>query len=168
MAHILDNLKSGQRGFTLIEMLVALAITGFMISGVASTVSQVITVNALSANRMQVIKQVENAGNSLFRDAQMAKNAVPGTGTSLVKLTLTDLSTIEYTITNNQLKRIYTDHSNPAKNTTTLISENIDISDGMNSCSFNAPILTVKITASTGNLRPASETRTFQISLRPY
>ena len=72
--HRLGLLNKNQRGFTLIELILAIAITG----GITMAIFQVFTGNTRSTNHMIAVKQVQNAGYWLSRDTQMARDVVPG------------------------------------------------------------------------------------------
>jgi len=62
-----------QRGFTLIELIVAIAITGLITGGITTAIFQVFNVNTLSNNHMLALRQVQNAGYWISHDAQMAQ-----------------------------------------------------------------------------------------------
>ncbi len=64
-----------QRGFTLVELVVVVAITSIIASAVATTVFQLLTVSARSSAHMTAVKQVENAVHWLRRDVSMAQTA---------------------------------------------------------------------------------------------
>ncbi len=69
----LGLIHKNQRGFTLIELVIAIAITGLITSGITMTIFQVISGNARSSNHMIAIRQVQNAGYWVSHDAQMAQ-----------------------------------------------------------------------------------------------
>ncbi|MFW0860383.1 MAG: prepilin-type N-terminal cleavage/methylation domain-containing protein, partial [Dehalococcoidia bacterium] len=81
-------MHKSQRGFTLIELIIAIAITGIIIGGIVMTIFQVISVNALTANHLTAVRQVQNAGHWITSDAKMAQS-VATTGASGFPLTLT-------------------------------------------------------------------------------
>ena len=53
----------------LIEILVAIAVSSFIGIGIMAAISQMFTVNALSTNHVNAVKQVEKAVYWLSRDA---------------------------------------------------------------------------------------------------
>ena len=71
-------INKDQRGFTLIELIVAIAITGLITGGITTAIFQVFSVNALSNNHMLALRQVQNAGYWISHDAQMAQNITLG------------------------------------------------------------------------------------------
>jgi prepilin-type N-terminal cleavage/methylation domain-containing protein len=84
----LKSLKKNQTGFTLIELVVAMAITGILGVGVFTALFQIRNVNDTDNARMSAVKQVENAVYYINRDAQSAQTITPG-GDSGFPLTLT-------------------------------------------------------------------------------
>ena len=73
----LGLINKNQRGFTMIELMIAIAITGLITTGIAMAISQVFTVNAGSSNHMVAVRQVQNAGYWISHDAQMAQDIDP-------------------------------------------------------------------------------------------
>ncbi len=74
-------LHKKQSGFTLIEMIVALAITGILGAGMFSGLFQVRNANDAGNARMSAVKQVENALFHINRDAQSAQTITPDAST---------------------------------------------------------------------------------------
>ena len=62
-----------QRGFTLIEVLIALVITGLISVSVTMATAQLLSVNALSGGHMTTLRQVENAMYYINRDTRMTR-----------------------------------------------------------------------------------------------
>jgi hypothetical protein len=160
----------------MIELLIAMTITAAIGSAIGMTLFQLLSVTTTDKNRMEAVKQVENALHYLNRDAQSASSIVP-TGADF-PLVLTwnewnesdhDLSgpqhQVTYSIISNKLERTEQIGANPS---TMLVVANY-VSDSSN-CSINAdnpPVLTVNLTASIGGFRPVSESRTLQVQSRP-
>jgi len=77
-------MKLNERGFTLIELSVVVAIVALIASGATMGIFQVIKVSESSNNRMIAVRQAQNAGYWITHDAQMAQgiSADDDTGTA--------------------------------------------------------------------------------------
>lgn len=73
----LGLMHKGQGGFTLVELLVAIAISGLITSGLTLTIFQVFSGNARNSSEMTVVRQVQNAGHFISRDVLMAQVVTP-------------------------------------------------------------------------------------------
>jgi len=74
-------MRRRERGFTLIEVVVSLAIISVIIVAMAMTITTIVTNSQGTTERSVVLRQVQNAGYSISRDVQMAKNVIlDGTG----------------------------------------------------------------------------------------
>jgi prepilin-type N-terminal cleavage/methylation domain-containing protein len=69
----ISKVTKNQRGFTFIELIIAVAITTLIIGGIASALFQVFNVNTLNSNHMAATRQVQNAGFWISQDSQMAQ-----------------------------------------------------------------------------------------------
>jgi prepilin-type N-terminal cleavage/methylation domain-containing protein len=77
----LNRLHHNERGFTLIEILIALAITGFLAVGIGTAIVQIGSVSDISNSRVTAVKQIENAIHYINRDVQQAQKVeINGTG----------------------------------------------------------------------------------------
>lgn len=72
----LFSIHRNQKGFTLVELIVAVAITGFIAGSLALSVSQLFSVSVADRNRMEAVKQVENALHYINRDVQMSRGGM--------------------------------------------------------------------------------------------
>jgi len=70
---------------------------------------------------------------------------------------------VVYTLVGDELKREY--YINSVLEATTLVAQYID--SGQTICEFSDGVLTLTITASIGGYKPATETRTYEITPRP-
>ncbi len=66
-------IHKNQRGFTLIELVIAIAITGLVTGGITMTIFQVFSGNTRTSNHMIAVRQVQNAGYWISHDGQMAQ-----------------------------------------------------------------------------------------------
>ena len=69
----LGLINKNQRGFTVIELIVAVAIAGVIAGGTAITIYQTVSGNARNGSHMTAVRQVQTAGYWISRDAQMAQ-----------------------------------------------------------------------------------------------
>jgi prepilin-type N-terminal cleavage/methylation domain-containing protein len=65
-------IRKGQGGFTLLELLVAIAITSIIVVGLVMTIFQLYTGHARTSGEMTVVRQVQQAGYHISRDTHMA------------------------------------------------------------------------------------------------
>ena len=164
-----------QKGFTLVEMVIGLAIIGIVGAAAATGITQVFSGSTLSNNRMTAINNVRNAGDWISQDARMAQNSVildvPGV---LMRITWEYYPppsgeppvtySVDYTLSGTNLQRSYQSiKAGPPPeivNKTVMVAQNITVTAGP---SFVGNKLTITLTATVGS---ASETRTFDIGMR--
>ena len=117
-------MKHRERGFTLIEILIAIAITGAIITPLLMATTTMLTNPQRSADQNVVLNQVRNASYRISRDVHTAKTVTPGAPNGF-PLTLTipvdnnpsNDYTIEYVFEDSKLMRKQYDSSH------TLVSE---------------------------------------------
>jgi len=160
-------LKKNQRGFTMIELLVIIALTGIIGAAATMSIHQIFTGTALSNDQNTAINQVRNAGHWISRDVQMAKpNTIvvyEPTEQNFLGLTIWEdpngdtTHTVTYTLQDGKLWRNYDAEQ-------TLIAQYIKPKGADTDCHWDGEVLTVNITAQVGD---KTETRTFQVKPRP-
>jgi prepilin-type N-terminal cleavage/methylation domain-containing protein len=114
MKSLIRKLNKNQAGLTLIELMIALAITGVITAAVTMLTFQIFDGEARANNHMDAINRVQNAGRQVSRDASMAQAVQRTDDDDGFPLTLTwsDWETNEtlnvvYSISNNELLREY-------------------------------------------------------------
>lgn len=150
----------GQRGFTLPELLITIAITGLIVSLLGVAIYQIITVTESGNDRMTAIHELQNAGHWVTLDGQMARTATSGDNELVLALPLPDDFLITYAVTyevvNSELRRT-------ADESQMILARNIsDIS-----FSVENRIITMTITSSLGGRANISEQGTYKVCLRP-
>jgi len=113
MFHRLGSINKNQRGFTLLEMLLALLIGALIASGITAAIFQVVIGSARTNNHMIAVRQVQSAGYWVSHDAQMAQTVVLARDADGFPLTLSWIdwngtpNAITYAIVGGELKRQY-------------------------------------------------------------
>jgi len=174
--HRLGLITKNQKGFTLIEVLIAMVITAFITGAIAVAISQVFTGNARTSSHMTAVRQVQNTGYWISQDAQMAQNIVTEDNPDTAKLELVALTWTEYgadgdehqvvySLEDNELSREHYTNREPDSlpDTTTAVARHIDSITRQ----FVDGKLSLTVTAYVDGWKPASETRTYEVIPRP-
>lgn len=101
--HRLGLISKNQMGFTLLELLIALAITSVITGSTTMVIFQVFDGNARTSNHMEAVRQVQNAGYWVSRDAQMAQSIDIGNDPVTPELELVTLTWTEWNNTAHQI-----------------------------------------------------------------
>jgi len=164
------KLIKNQRGFTLLELLVVIALTGIIGAAAAMSIHQVFTGTALSNDQNTAVNQVRSAAYWIIRDGQMAKTVndnpeVP----KFLELTWASWDGSEsYNVTYelldspDGLKVLQRNYDGQQM----LIAQYIKPEGAGTDCHWDEveKVLSVNITAEVGD---KTETRTFQVKARP-
>ena len=142
-----------QKGFTLVELLIATAITGLIVSFLGTAIYQIFTVTEYGNDKMTAMHELQNAAHWVSLDGQMASMANVSNG---LVLTLPDDSSITYAVVGTELRRT-------AGEFPMTLAQNIsDVS-----FSVENRIITMTITSSPEGRPSVSEQGTYKVYLRP-
>ncbi len=172
-------MKSGEKGYTLVELLIAITIVATVSAAVGAGIFQVIRNTERNSNHMAAVLQVQNAEQRICQDAQKAQRVTTDnlTPPNLLVLRWIDGSSgDEYQVTytledmpSSALKELRRNQSvNSSDNSTSLIAQYIDSDPAKTSCNLTDGILTLTTTATMGSgATVESETRIYRIVPRP-
>ena len=179
MINRLGLIKRDQKGLTLIELLVAVAITALIMGGLTLIIFNIISNNAQNSGQMTVLRQVQNSGHWISRDTLMAQEVTvtPGTGFPLTLTWIDEFTDIDnppvvhqvkyyYDSVEKKLTREYYEYYQdepPVLVATTFIAEYLDSISVQPAGSK----LILSVSASLDGFRPVSENRTYEIWPRP-
>jgi prepilin-type N-terminal cleavage/methylation domain-containing protein len=166
MRHKLGWLNKGQKGFTMLELITAVGVSSIISVGIMMTLYQVVTGSARTGNHLTAVREVEQAGYWISRDAQVAQaiDDEPAGGAFLV-LTWTDWDneehTVTYTLEGTELLR--DDNGQQIR-----VAQFLDVDPAKTSCDFAdtngdniKDTLIFKVTAAVGNSLP--EAREYRV-----
>ena len=162
---------SRQKGFTLIELILGLAISGFLIAAIGTTLSRTLIENARVRNHNLAIRQVQNVGYWVSRDAVGAQMVVadsdPDTPDFLI-LRWTDWDNVIYEAVyyfdGNQLYRRHTRSTGGTEEM--IVGRHIDAGSTTFENTGPSWVLSVQATVD-GFPSPATEYRSYEVLPRP-
>jgi type II secretory pathway pseudopilin PulG len=154
---------------TLVELCMAMAVTGILGTAIASAVAQLFTASARSTNHMVAIRQVQNAGLWVSRDAQMAQSMRTDVSGVVLRVEWTDWGNghhvADYTIQNAADGSKYLQRN--LDGALLAVSQNVD--PALTSASVANRTLVFKVTSTVGKAaQRSSETRVYEVMPRPY
>ncbi len=159
-------------GYSLIGILIALAITAVITTGIMMAIHQIYNVSSARTNHIIAIREVQNAGHWFTRDGQKAVTIEPTQDPDGFPLTISwdDPDDNQYEVVyilslDNKLQRQhYTNRIiNPDPDTTALIASYIDPSNtSCNVTENNELVVSVATAVNIGRVT-YTETRTYRI-----
>jgi len=169
--HKFWSILNNQEGFTLIEVIAVVVITGLIGSGVAMATMQVVDQGSRNSGYAAASRHTLNAVQWISRDTQMSQ-AVEPDGASGFPLTLgwTEWDNSEheiiYSLEEDKLKRSYSiDCGTPSE---IVVAQYINSVSENTTCEFTSGILTLQVTTTVGEGRHAlSVTKVREIIPRP-
>jgi prepilin-type N-terminal cleavage/methylation domain-containing protein len=161
-----------QAGFTLIEMMVSLVITGLIGLGAAVSIAQVLNETSRNTDYTAASRNAMNAVYWIGRDAQMAQEISGSAGfpaTANLTLSWEDWNNSSYNVTYSlEDGKLFRDYTVDGQSTLSLIAESINANPAMTNCSADNGTLIVTITGSVGEgSKIIDVTRVREITPRP-
>lgn len=143
----------GERGYTLLEAAITIAITGFLVTILSLIVQQVVTVPEKGGDQVSALHSVQNAAHWMTLDGQTALSAVGGDD---LTMTLPSGVIISYTLSGTELKRSYG-------------NTNLTVAEDVASVKFTVQdrVIHMTIVATPDSRWNISESQTYQVYMRP-
>jgi prepilin-type N-terminal cleavage/methylation domain-containing protein len=168
----LGVIQRDQRGFTLVELLIAIFLATIVTGGVTMTIFQVFNTNTRNSSRMIAIRQVQQAGKQVSQDLLQAQHIVPEDNPytpELLALNWTDWDDVQHEIVYNLedmpsggFQILWREHYiNSSLNSTTNVAEYID--PYQTSCVPAGDAFNFTVTATVAG---QSETRVYKVRPR--
>ena len=142
-----------QAGITMVELIVAIAVTGIIVTFLGTAIYQIITVSEYGNSRLIALHELQNAAYWLNTDGQGAVNA---TGGSQLVLTLSDNSTVTYSLVGTDLLR-------SSGGLPMTLARNISVV----SFSVSGRVITMNLTSAPVARDDVSQNGTYMVYLRP-
>ena len=164
--------RRDQKGYTLVEMVLALALTGIIGLGVSMAITQVCTETSENSDYTTASRHAMNAIHWVGQDIQMAQTVTGVSGfpeTSDLVLTWewwdnSDYS-VNYTVENGNLYRVFCEDGATVR---TLIAEYVVADSASTNCTSYNGTLVFTVTTSIGQgANQVTVTRSREISARP-
>ena len=142
-----------EQGMSLVELLIATAVTGIIVSVLGTAVYQTITVSEFGNDKITALHELQNTVHWVGMDVQKALTA---TGGSELVLTLPDSSSITYSLSGTRLHR-------------TAGGSQMTLARNISSISFSIEnrIVTMEIASTPTGRQGVVEQETYRIYLRP-
>jgi prepilin-type N-terminal cleavage/methylation domain-containing protein len=102
LKHKLTHKRRNQSGMTMVELVIAVAVSGIIVAFLGTAIYQIITVSGYGNDHLSAQHELQNAAAWFNLDVQGSVAAVGG---SQLVLTLSDNTTVTYSLVSNQLRR---------------------------------------------------------------
>ena len=161
----MKRLHKDQRGFSILELVIVMLLTGLITAAITTTFFQVFDINTRTANHMSALSQVQQAGKLVSEDileAQAIDDSPVGGEFLILGWNNTATHEVIYTLEDGELWRSESiDDGDP---TMTRVAEYIDSDPTKTYCELQGDVLIFKVTATVGE---ESEQRLYRVQPRP-
>lgn len=144
---------NGQKGMTMVELLVAIAVTGIIVVFLGTAIYQIITVSAYGNDRLTAMHELQNSAHWFNLDGQ---KAVTANVNGELLLTISETSSITYSLVGTELRRT-------ADGSQMTLARNITSAD----FSIDNRVITMSLTSSPEGRDNVSENGSYKVYLRP-
>ena len=175
----MKKLKKGQKGFSLVELVIVVALAGLVGAAITATAFQVFTFTTRISNQMTAIRQVQQAGFWVSPDVMMSDpgeiyDSPPG-GEFLVSRwqahdgTWHEVDYILEGVPSSDVATLTREHyTGPTLDSLNLdsvmtVAQYVDLNAADTYCDWDGTALTFKVTAAVGG---RTETRIYQVKPR--
>ena len=180
MLRKLRSINRYQKGFTIIEMIVAIAISSAIGGGILFSIYQTSSYQAVDKARMNCVKQLENAIHYIVQDTQMAQKVTLSGDDDNFPLVLSwtewDITSpeyehqVEYRLNGSLLERqhrAFDTSSGETINEVDIVARYIEPVSTETNCSYAGGVFRLKLTATIDTFpEEISETRDVEIIRR--
>ena len=142
-----------QEGITMVELLVAVAVTGIIVVFLGTAIYQIITVTEYGNDRLTAMHELQNSAHWFNLDGQRASTANVNGGLSL---TISANNSITYSLAGTELRRT-------AGGNQMTLAKNISSAD----FSIQNRVITMSLTSSPDGRDNVSENGSYKVYLRP-
>lgn len=144
---------NGQKGFTMVELVVAVAITGMIVGFLGTAVYQITTVTEYGNDRLTALHELQNSAYWFNLDGQQAVSASTDSG---LLLTISESTSITYALAGSELRRTSGENQ-------MVLARNISSAN----FSINNRIITMSLTSTPEGRDSVSENHSYMVALRP-
>ena len=144
---------NGQKGLTMVELVVTIAITGIIVSFLGTAIYQIITVSEYGNDRLTAMHELQNSAHWFNLDGQ---KAVTANVNGALELTISETLSITYALVGTELRRT-------SGGTYMTLARNISSAD----FSIDNRVITMSLTSSPEGRYGISENGTYKVFLRP-
>ena len=144
---------NGQKGMTMVELMMAVATTGIIVVFLGTAIYQTLTVSGYGTDRLTAAHELENVAHWLNIDGQGAQAAAGGPA---LELTMADNASITYTLDGTEMLRTAAGYE-------IILARNI--ADA--SFTVDGRLVTMSLTAEPPGRYGVSENGTYSVYLRP-
>jgi len=137
----------------MVELLVAIAVTGIIVTFLGTAIYQIINVSEYVNDRLTAMHELQNAAHRFNLDGQKAVTASINDG---LLLTISETSSITYALVGTELRRTEDDSQ-------MTLARNISSVD----FSIDNRVITMSLTSSPEGRDSVSENGTYKVFLRP-